>query len=156
VRVRAGVGIGAVALLGALCGTGCTAARNTLGTTSSPCFRAVAVATDAVKDRGSLAGVRMLGARDLERRPRLRDALATRAGHAVKNVCAVAFSGQFRTTDVRDPLDHGPAGGVGTIAVALVSYPQDQLLGTLVLSKVPLPFRHEVLDRPAARSPASA
>lgn len=149
------VGAAALALLGALLGAGCTSARNTLGTSSSPCFRAVAVATDAVEDRGALAGVRLLGARDLEKRPRLRDALATRAGHAVKNVCAVAFTGQYRTTDVHDPIGHGPGGGVGTIAVALVSYPQDHLLGTLVLKSVPLPFRHEVLGRQATRHAAS-
>lgn len=155
-RRRVTIGVGALALLGGLLGAGCTAARNTLGTNSSPCFRAVAVATDAVEDRGTLAGVRLLGTRDLDRRPRLRDELSTRAGHAVKSVCAVAFTGQYRTTDVRDPLGAAPAGGTGTIAVALVSYPQDHLLGTLVLSKVPLPFRHEVLGRPPTRPPVSA
>jgi hypothetical protein len=154
--LRLRVGVGALALLGALSGAGCTAARNTLGTNSGPCFRAVAVATEAVKDRGTLAGVRLLGARDLEKHPRLRDALATRAGHAVKNVCAVAFTGQFHATDVRDPLGKGPSGGVGRIAVVLVSYPQDRLLGTIVLSKLPLPFRHEVLRRPLVVPPATA
>lgn len=149
------VAFGGLALLGAL-GAGCTAARNTLGTSSGPCFRAVSVATDAVKDRGTLAGVRMLGARDLEKRPRLREVLSTRAGHDVKNVCAVAFSGQFRTADVHDSIGRGPAGGVGKIAVALVSYPEDHLLGTIVLSSVPLPFRHEVLGRTTAGRAASA
>lgn len=147
------VAMGALALFAAVAGAGCTAARNTLGTSSSPCFRAVAVATDAVHDRGSLAGVRLLSARDLEKRPRLKSVLSTRAGHEVKNVCAVAFTGQFRRSDVREPIGNGPAGGVGSIAVVLVSYPQDHLLATLVLSKVPLPFRHEVLGRaPAARA----
>lgn len=153
---RLRVAVGALALFGALAGAGCTAARNTLGTSSSPCFRAVAVATDAVHDHGTLAGVRLLGTRDLEKHPRLGSALASRAGHAVKTVCAVAFTGQFRRTEVREPIDTGPSSGVGTIAVVLVSYPQDQLYGTLVLSRVPLPFRHEVLGRSGTPRAGSA
>jgi hypothetical protein len=123
---------------------GCTAARDTLGTSSSPCFRALPVASEAVNDRGTLAGVRLLGARDLEKHPKLRDALSTRAGHPVRTVCAVAFTGQFRIGEVHDPIAPGPVGGIGTFAVVCISTPQNGLLGTLVLSRAPLPFRHNV------------
>jgi hypothetical protein len=114
------------------------------------------VATDAVHDRGSLAGVRLLGARDLDRRPKLREVLSTRAGRRVQTVCAVAFTGQFRVGEVRDLIGHGPQGGVGTYAVVCVSTPQNTLLGTLVLSRAPFPFRHEVLGRTLLQRPGSA
>ena len=45
--------------------SGCTAARDTLGTNSSPCFHALAIAADAVHDRGVFAGVRLVSASSL-------------------------------------------------------------------------------------------
>lgn len=145
-RKHVGVAAGALVFVGAL--SGCTAARNSLGTSSSPCFRAVPVASEAVKDQGRLAGVRLLSSRDLDKRPRLRDVLSTRAGRQVRTVCAVAFTGSFRIGDVHDPIGHGPVGGEGTFAVVCVSTPQNKLLGTIVLSRSPLPFRHNVLRAP--------
>lgn len=149
---------GAVAVALALSATlaGCTAARNTLGTTSSPCFRAVAVASSAVEHRGTLAGVRLLGTKELAKRRRLEALLSARAGHNVRNVCLVAFHGQFRLDQVHNVFGHGPRTGVGTYAVVAVSTPQNKLLGTLVLSHVPLPFRHEVLRHPPPASGVGA
>ena len=145
-RAALGVAAGALAFVGAL--SGCTAARNTLGTSSSPCFRAVPVASEAVHDRGTLAGVRLLSSRDLDKRPKLRAVLSTRAGQQVRTVCAIAYTGVFRVGEVQDPIGHGPMGGEGTFAVVCVSTPQNQLLGTIVLSRSPLPFRHNVLRAP--------
>lgn len=123
----------------------CTAPRNTLGTSSSQCFRAVPVASEAVKDRGKLTGVRLYRTRDLERHPHLREDLSSRAGGRISAVCAIAFSGTFRLDQVEKPLGHGPAGGSGSFALVLVSTPQNQLLGTVVLTQLPLPLRHELL-----------
>lgn len=122
----------------------CVSPRNTLGTSSSPCFRAVAVATDAVHDRGRLAGVRLVGVRELDRHPHLRDLLATRVGNALHNVCVVSFHGTFRPDQVEHPLGDAPAGGSGPVALVVVAYPGNTVIGTFVVTREPLPIRHEV------------
>lgn len=140
----------AAALLGTLvlgaCGAlaGCVSPRNTLGTNSSPCFRAVPVASEAVHDHGTLAGVRLVGARELDRYTTLRDELVARIGHTVRNVCVVSFHGDFRLDEVDKPLGHGPASGAGPVALVFVTIPQNSLVGTAVLEREPLPVRHEV------------
>lgn len=126
---------------------GCVSPRDTLGTNSSPCFRAVPVASDAVHDRGSLAGVRLMGPPELDRYPRLRDELASRVGRVLHDVCVVSFHGEFRHDEVERPMGRGPAGGTGPVAVVIVSYPQNALVGTFVLTREPLPLRHLVLGR---------
>ena len=40
--------------------SGCTSARDTLGTNASPCFEALAVGEDAVHARGTFAGVHLI------------------------------------------------------------------------------------------------
>jgi hypothetical protein len=133
-------------VLAAAAGTlpACVSPRNTLGTSSSPCFRAVAVATDAVHDRGRLAGVRLVGARELDRHRRLRDLLASRVGRALQNVCVVSFHGTFRPDQVEHPLGKPPASGSGPVALVVVAYPQNSVIGTFVVTTEPLPIRHEV------------
>ncbi|MHB8330063.1 MAG: hypothetical protein ACYDD6_10650 [Acidimicrobiales bacterium] len=135
---------------------GCTSARNTLGTSSSPCFRALPVATEAVGDSGTLAGIRLVGPRELDRHMRLRQLLGARAGGGVTNVCVVSFHGRFRLDQVQRPLGAAPPGGTGQYAVVVVSTPQNRLLATFVLSRVPLPLRHEVLGPLGRAGPASA
>ncbi|MHB8680559.1 MAG: hypothetical protein ACYDA2_00480 [Acidimicrobiales bacterium] len=135
----------AVMAVSGLAATGCGSPRNSLGTTSSPCFRAVPVASEAVKDRGKLAGVRLVGPKTIDAYPRLRAVVQRRAGSHIRSVCVVSFHGQFRLDQVRDPIGHAPPGGTGIVALVLVSSPQNRLLGTLVLEHEPLPLRHEVL-----------
>jgi hypothetical protein len=131
---------------------GCTSPRNTLGTNSSPCFRAIPVATDAVADRGTLVGARLESVSSLHQR--LHALLDARAP-TVKTVCVVAFRGRFRVDQVRRPYGPAPATGSGLFAIVVVSVPHNQLVGTIVLAKAPLPLRHVVLG-PLQRDPAPA
>ena len=151
-RRMGAVSAAALALVGF---SACTAPRDTLGTKSSACFRAVPVATDAVRDRGTLSGVRLLGSKDLDRRPRFRSLLEARAGKAVTSVCVVSFQGRFRLDQVQKPFGRAPASGTGSVALVFVSSPEERLLGTLVLSHVPLPLRREVLRVPSLRPPGA-
>jgi hypothetical protein len=150
---RRAIGALSAALVAAAAVSGCTAPRDTLGTNSSPCFRAVPVATDAVHDRGTLSGVRLLRSKDLERRPHFRALLEARAGTTVSTVCVVSFQGHFDLAQVDKPFGRSPAGGTGRVALVIVSSPANKLLGTLVLARVPLPLRHEVLRDPPLRPP---
>ncbi len=152
---RRAVGALSVAAVAVVALSACTAPRNTLGTKSSACFRAVPVATDAVHDRGTLSGVRLLGSKDLDRRPGFRSLLEARAGKRVTSVCVVAFQGRFRLDQVQKPFGRAPASGNGSVALVFVSSPEEALIGTLVLSRVPLPLRHEVLRGPPVRRPGA-
>ncbi len=128
--------------------SGCTAARNTLGTNSSPCFHALALAADAVHDRGAFAGVRLLSAASLAKIPRVEAVAKARSSTPVHNVCLVAYRGDFRLTDVARPAGRTPPSGVGHFAVVVVSTPQNKLLATFVLQKEPVRFRHLALGEP--------
>lgn len=152
--LMAAASLGALSALG-----GCTSARNALGTSSSPCFRAVPVASEAVHDRGTLAGIRLVGQKEIDSRRRLRELVQGVAGPAVHDVCVVSFHGQFRLDQVEKPFGAAPPGGSGPVALVVVSTPQNQLLGTLVVDHEPLPLRHNVLGRlpsPAAGTSRSA
>jgi hypothetical protein len=122
--------------------SGCTSPRNTLGTNSSPCFKALPVGTEAVEHQGKLVGVRLLGTRQLVNRPRL-DALLDARAPNQKTVCVVAFEDSFHPHQVKDLYGAPPASGTGKVAVVVVSFPQNHLVGTLLLARLPLPFRHE-------------
>jgi len=131
---------------------GCTSPRNTLGTNSSQCFRAIPVATDAVEDRGTLVGARLESVSSLHQRL---DALLDARAPTVKTVCVVAFRGQFRIDQVKRPYGPAPATGSGRFAIVVVSVPRNQLVGTVVLAQAPLPLRHTVLG-PLQHHPAPA
>ncbi|HUY64039.1 MAG TPA: hypothetical protein VMV14_05930 [Acidimicrobiales bacterium] len=138
--------VAAVALsLAALALSACVSPRNTLGTSSSLCYRALPVASEAVHDRGTLAGIRLVSPKEIGRHHRLLQVLDQRTGGTLGNVCVVSFRGQFRQSQVQRPLGSGPAGGTGQFAIVIVSSPGNGLLGTFVLTRVPLPLRHEVL-----------
>ncbi len=140
-RRRALATLGAAVLSAVL--SGCVSPRNTLGTSSSPCYRAVPVASEAVHDRGRLAGVRLVGVRELDRHPRLRDLLVQRVGFPLHSVCVVSFHGQFRLDQVASTLGHAPHGGSGRVAIVVVTNPQNTLVGTFVMTREPLRLRHE-------------
>jgi len=137
---------GAVVVLALGAAAGC--ARNTLGTTSSPCFQALALAKDAVHDRGSFVGVRLVSAAELAKLRRLDGVVAKRSPTPVHNVCLVGYSGSFRSDQVTLPAGRVPASGVGHFAVVVVSNPQNRLLATLVLAREPVRFRHLALGAP--------
>jgi hypothetical protein len=128
-----------------LAGTGaCGAGHNILGTNTGPCFLALAVAKRAVEGRGLLAGVRMI---DI---PKLTSAADDRAVRALldqitvplpRDVCLVAYSGSFTLGQVEQPAGLLPGGGgVGRYAIAVVSAPTSELLGTFVVRRLPLNF----------------
>jgi len=136
--------IGAVAL-GSLSVAGCTSARDTLGTNSSPCFRALALSADAVHDRGVFAGVRLVSASTLKKIPRVDDVLSQRSSTRLHNVCVMAYRGTFRPSQVKRPAGRVPPSGEGHFAIVVVSTPQNVLLATFVLEKEPVRFRHLAL-----------
>jgi hypothetical protein len=135
--------LGALLCLAAGALAGCTSARNTLGTNSSPCYKAVPVAAGAVGHHGTFVGIRLLGARQVSAKPRLDALLDTRAP-GVRNVCVAAYRGRFRPDEVERPFGPAPPGGSGPIAIVVVSSPQNRLIGTIVLARLPLRLRHEV------------
>ena len=53
-------------------------------------------------------------------------------------ICIAGYSGHFTSSEVSKPLGHRS----GTLAVAVVTTPGNRLLGTLVLSKIPVRFQH--------------
>jgi hypothetical protein len=125
--------------------TGCTSARNALGTNSSPCYLALPVAEDAVHNRGSFAGVRLVSAKSFSQRTHLLHKLTERAGGTLKDVCVIEYHGSYRLDEVSEPLGHAPNGGTGRYAVVVVNRSTNKLLGTFVLSKQPVRFRHLAL-----------
>jgi len=139
-RWRSLTAVAAVAVAASL--AGCTAARNTLGTTSSPCFRALPVAKSAVHGRGSFAGVRLISSSELSKLPHLKGVIEARSPTRLHDVCAVAYRGKFRRDQVARPAGRVPSTGVGHFAVVVVSSPQNKLLATVLLQSAPLRFRH--------------
>jgi hypothetical protein len=130
---------------------GCAADRAALGTNSSPCYRALAVAEDAVHSRGTFAGVRLVGTSSLRHLPHLEQILEERMPTRLTTVCLVAYRGEFRPIQVERPAGPVPPGGVGHFAVVVVSTPQNRLIATVLLEREPVRFRHLAL--PVERVP---
>ena len=150
-RSAAAVG-GALLVAAAL--SACTAARNTLGTTSSPCFRALALAQDAVHDHGTFVGVKLVSASQMAKLDHLRKVISDRSRTPVRAVCVVGYRGDYRRDQVERPAGPVPSSGVGHFAVVVVSSPQNVLLATIVLEREPLRFRHLALGAvPGAAHP---
>jgi len=146
-KVRAGVAALAVCLcLGVI--SACTAARDTLGTNSSPCFRALAIAQDAVHDRGTFAGVRLVAVSALKSVEHVAELLRSRSSTPLHNLCVVSYKGTFRPSEVARPAGRVPASGTGSFAIVVVSTPQNKLLATFVLEHEPVRFRHIALPMP--------
>ena len=139
------VGVVAAIALGSSWLSGCTAARDTLGTNSSPCFHALALAADAVHDRGVFTGVRLVSDTTLAKLHRVEAVIKHRSSTPLHNVCLVAYRGSYRPSQVQRVAGKVPASGVGHFAVVVVSTPQNDLLATFVLEKEPVRFRHLAL-----------
>jgi hypothetical protein len=125
----------------------CGAGRNILGTSTSPCFLALPVAKQAVEGRGSLDGIRLVNVATLTARGdrglrELLDMLPIPSSH---EVCLVAYAGSYRADEVELPFGPVPPSGVGRYAIAVVTIPKSMLLGTFVVQREPLSFKHEHL-----------
>ena len=146
-KMRAGVAALALCVcLGAT--SACTAARDTLGTNSSPCFRALAIASDAVHDRGTFAGVRLVAVSALKSVKHVGEMLQARSSTPLHNLCVVSYRGTFRPSEVARPAGRVPASGTGRFAIVVISTPQNKLLGTFVLEREPVRFGHIALRAP--------
>jgi hypothetical protein len=116
----------------------CSTARTDFGTTDASCYLALPTAAKAVGGHGHLEGVRkytLSGLRSVA--PRLYTQLAGEVSKK-QGVCVAGYSGHFTAAEVSKPLGH-PS---GTLAVAVVTTPANNLLGTLILAKLPLRFQH--------------
>ena len=133
--------------------SGCTSARDTLGTNSSPCFRALAIAKGAVHGRGTFQGVRLVPVSSLRPFHHVDATLRSRSSTPLHNVCVVSYRGTFRADQVRRPAGPLPPSGTGHVALVVVSNPQNRLLATFVLAREPLRFRHVALGHTGAPSP---
>lgn len=138
-RLRSGVGALLLAAAAAVALSGCTSARNALGTPVDTCYRALPVAARAVHHRGSFSGVLLLGRGALAPADSLGALVARRGGPSVRSVCVVVFHGSYDRGDVRDPAD--TAAGTRRWGVVLVSTPANRLLGTVLVAKPPFNLR---------------
>lgn len=132
--------IGALAacllLLGVL--SGCTTARNNLGTADSSCYLSLPTAAKAVGTHAHLVGVHGFTLGQLRHeQPKLFRVLSTSVA-ASQHVCVVAYTGTFSRTSVSHPLGRTS----GRLAVVVATFPSDHLLGTVIFRRLPLRFSH--------------
>jgi hypothetical protein len=116
----------------------CSTARSDFGTTDASCYLALPTASKAVGGHGHLEGVRKYTLSSLRNvAPRLYNRLANDVSKK-QGVCVAGYSGRFTSSEVAKPLGHLS----GTLAVAVVTTPGNKLLGTLILTKLPVRFQH--------------
>lgn len=137
IRSRAGVLAAGLVLAASLLAS-CSSARSDLGTSDESCYLALPTAAKAVGGHGHLEGVRKYTLSSLHGvAPRLYGRLAHDVAKK-QSVCVAGYSGHFTSSEVSKPLGH-PS---GTLAVAVVTTPANKLLGTLILTKLPVRFEH--------------
>ncbi len=118
--------------------TACSSARIDLGTTDESCYLALPTAAKSVGEHAHLEGVRKFTIGSLRG---IAPTLYGSISHDMpkdKEVCLVAYTGHFTASSVSKPLGRQ----AGTLAVAIVTTPGNDLLATLVLTKIPVRFRH--------------
>jgi hypothetical protein len=133
--------------LAAVCGTlvlttalltACSGVRTSQGTSDESCYLELPTAAAAVHGHGHLAGIRKFTLSEFHTvAPRLYKALAGDVP-AHQSVCVAAYTGHFTAASVEKPLGR-PS---GILAVPVVTSPGKMLLGTLILSKLPVKFQH--------------
>ncbi len=133
-------------VLSGLCGlvllasvlAGCSSARVGLGTTDESCYLALPTAAKAVGGHGHLEGIRKYTVSGLKGiAPRLYGFLVTQAPRT-QAVCLAGYTGTFTKAMVTKPLGHT----AGKLAVVVVTTPGNKLLGTVLLTKLPVRFAH--------------
>jgi hypothetical protein len=133
--------VAAGALVALTAGTlaACSPLRSSLGTTNGPCYVALPRATSAVHDHGHLVGVRLVSVDTLRTvAPPVYAVAVAPPPLRPRHVCLVAYSGGFSSGSVRDP--HGAPEGPDAIVVLL--YPGNRVLGTIIVTHIPLEFGH--------------
>jgi hypothetical protein len=116
--------------------TACGGARNTLGTPSSVCFKALPGAKDAVNQKGSLVGVRKIQALKLQRHlPQNHQLALIPSG---ESLCVFAFHGKYQPSDVPQAAPHPP----GSYAVVALTVKNPNVVAAIVLDQLPTRFRH--------------
>jgi len=132
--------VAALALAGSLLAA-CSSARIDVGTADESCYQALPTAAKAVGGHGHLAGVRKYTVGSLrELAPHLYHRLADELPKG-QAVCLAGYTGHFSAAEVQKPLGRTQ----GIVAVAVVTWPGDELLGTLILERVPVRFQHSHL-----------
>jgi hypothetical protein len=136
-RVHALVLVAVLGLAGSVF-TSCSAARTDVGTTDETCYLALPTAARAVGHGAHFIGVRKYTVSSLKSiAPRLYGDMA-HSESPKQAVCLAAYTGHFSSYTVVKPLGRQ----AGKVAVAVVTTPGNDLLGTLILSKVPVRFEH--------------
>jgi hypothetical protein len=117
---------------------GCTAARNSLGTSDSSCYLALPAAKHAVGPHSKFIGVHQFTLSSLrQKEPKLYHSL-TGVKPTSQRVCLIEFVGSFTQTSVRKPLGKSSGG----LAVVVSEAPSNRLLGTVIFHHPPLNFAH--------------
>jgi hypothetical protein len=117
---------------------GCTAARNSLGTSDSSCYLALPTAKQAVGPHGKFIGVHQFTLTSLRQKvPELFDSLAA-VKPTSQRVCVIEFVGSFTEASVKKPLGKSS----GRLAVVVSEAPSNRLLGTVLFHHPPLNFAH--------------
>jgi hypothetical protein len=125
-------------VLGASAFAGCSSAHAGLGTTDESCYLALPTASKAVGGHGHFAGIRKYTVGGLKgMAPQLYDALSDQVG-SHQAVCLAGYTGTFTSGMVTKPLGRP----TGKLAVVVVTSPGNKVLGTLILSKIPVRFQH--------------
>lgn len=136
---RSAAGLTAGLVLAASLLASCSSARTDLGTTDESCYLALPTAAKAVGAHAHLEGVRKFTFSALHGvAPRLYGQLQHDGVAPKQAVCVAGYSGHFTATEVTKPLGRS----TGTLAVAVVTTPANHLLGTLILTKLPVRFQH--------------
>jgi hypothetical protein len=137
VRARLAAAVAALVLAATLLAS-CSSARTDYGTTDASCYLELPTATQAVGGHGHLEGVRKYTLSGLHNvAPRLYNRLAKDLSKS-QGVCIAGYTGHFTAAEVQKPIGK-PS---GTLAVAVVTTPGNKLLGTLILTKLPVRFQH--------------
>ena len=117
---------------------GCTAARNSLGTSDSSCYLAIPSATHAVGPHSKFIGLHQFTLASLRQKdPGLFDSL-TAVKPTSQRVCIIEFVGSFTQASVQKPLGK-PS---GRLAVVVTEAPTNHLVGTVIFHHPPLNFAH--------------
>lgn len=113
----------------------CAGGRNTLGTSASPCFRALPLAQTAVHEQGHLVGVRRVSTTTL--RGRLKSNPKVQA-LPNQELCVFAFHGSYAPGRVAGATNTAS----GHYAIVAVTSRHPMVVATAVVDKLPTRFTH--------------
>ena len=134
---RVGATVAGLALAGSVL-AGCSAARTDVGTTDETCYLALPTAAHAVGPGAHFVGIRKYEMSSLKGVAPKLYARMIKTVAPKQAVCIAAYTGHFSSDTVVKPLGRP----VGTLAVAVIKTPGNELLGTLILTKIPVRFQH--------------